>query len=330
MARADASADPERSDAAGTPADWQIVVPPEARGGLLSVGNFDGVHRGHAAILSELKRLAKKRGVPAVAVTFDPHPVAVLRPEFTPALLTTHERRAELLRAGGADAVVRLPVDRNLLAHTAGQFFERVLLGAFGAVGVVEGGDFRFGKDRVGDVSTLRRWGRPHGWTVETVEAVTVDGAPVSSSRIRGLIAEGAVAEAARLLGRPHRLAGTVVSGEGRGRTLGFPTANLAKLDVLPPAPGVYAGRATVDGRNYPVALHLGPRPTFDAGPPTAEAHLLDFSGDLYGRRLAVDLLDRVRGVRAFENAEELKRQVLADVSAARRIATATPTGESG
>ncbi|QDT16008.1 bifunctional riboflavin kinase/FAD synthetase [Alienimonas californiensis] len=334
MARADASADPERSgnkDAnGGAPADWTIAVPPEARGGLLSVGNFDGVHRGHAAILSELKRLATKRGVPAVAVTFDPHPVAVLRPEFAPALLTTHDRRAELLRAGGADAVVRLPVDRNLLAHSAGQFFERVLLGAFGAVGVVEGGDFRFGKDRVGDVSTLRRWGRPHGWTVETVDAVSIDDAPVSSSRIRALIAEGELTAANRLLGRPHRLAGTVVTGEGRGRTLGFPTANLSELDVLPPAPGVYAGRTTVDGVTYPVALHLGPRPTFDAGPPTAEAHLLDFQGDLYGRRLAVELLDRVRGVRAFADADELKRQVRADVAKTRQLVMAAPQGESG
>ncbi|NNJ24207.1 bifunctional riboflavin kinase/FAD synthetase [Alienimonas chondri] len=316
------------------PAGWSIKVPPEARGGLLSVGNFDGVHRGHAAILSELKRLANKRGVPAVAVTFDPHPVAVLRPEFTPALLTTHERRTELLRAGGADAVVRLPVDRRLLAHTAGEFFERVLLGAFGAVGVVEGGDFRFGKDRVGDVSTLRRWGRPHGWTVETVGPVTLpdaDGADqaVSSSRIRSLIAEGGVEEANRLLGRPHRITGKVVSGEGRGRTLGFPTANLTDLDVLIPAPGVYAGRAEVDGTAYPVALHLGPRPTFDAGPPTAEAHLLDFTGDLYGRRQWVDLFGRVRGVRAFEGAEDLKRQIAADLSEVRRLNAAASTTES-
>jgi len=305
-------------------------VPPEARGGLLSVGNFDGVHRGHAAILSELKRLATKRGVPAVAVTFDPHPVAVLRPEFTPAPLTTHERRSELLRAGGADAVVRLPVDRNLLAHTAGAFFERVLLGAFGAVGVVEGGDFRFGKDRAGDVATLRRWGRPHGWTVETVGPVTAGGEPVSSSRIRKLIADGRIAEGNELLGRPHRITGAVVTGEGRGRTLGFPTANLAELDVLAPAPGVYAGQAEVDGIAYPVALHLGPRPTFDAGPPTAEAHLLGFQGDLYGRRLAVDLLGRVRAVQTFDGPEDLKRQIAADLSEIRRLNAATSAGESG
>ena len=324
-----------RSDepaARGNPAEWSIEVPPEARGGLLSVGNFDGVHRGHAAILSELKRLAAKRGVPAVAVTFDPHPVAVLRPDRAPTTLTTHPRRAELLTAGGADAVVRLPVDRHLLAHTAGEFFERVLLGAFDAVGVVEGGDFRFGRDRVGDVSTLRRWGRRHDWTVETVGPVRVPGhnghgEPVSSSRIRALLAEGRVEEGNALLGRPHRLTGTVVPGEGRGRTLGFPTANLSDLDVLAPAPGVYAGRCEVDGTPHPVALHLGPRPTFDAGPPTAEAHLLDFNGDLYGRRISVDLLGRVRGVRAFDGPAALSEQVRADLAEVRRRFDAPAAG---
>ena len=300
------------------PADWTVDVPPEARGGLLSVGNFDGVHRGHAAILVELKRLAEARGVPAVAVTFDPHPVAVLRPDRAPPRLTAHDRRAELLTAGGADAVVRLPVDAALLAHTAREFFDRVLVGAFAAAGVVEGGDFRFGRDRGGDISKLREWGEPRGWTVTTVGPVEVSGEPVSSSRIRRLIAEGKVTEAHGLLGRPHRLTGTVVAGEGRGRTLGFPTANLSDLDVLAPAPGVYAGRAEVGDTSYPVALHLGPRPTFDAGPPTAEAHLLDFAGDLYGRRLAVDLLGRVRGVRTFAGADDLKRQIADDLRAVR------------
>ena len=297
---------------------WSIDVPPEARGGLLSVGNFDGVHRGHAAILTELKRLADDRDVPAVAVTFDPHPVAVLRPDRAPPRLTAPDRRAELLTAGGADAVVRLPVDAALLAHTAREFFDRVLVGAFAAAGVVEGGDFRFGRDRGGDVAKLRRWGEPLGWTVTTVGPVEVRGEPVSSSRIRRLIADGKVAEARALLGRPHRLTGTVVAGEGRGRTLGFPTANLSDLDVLAPAPGVYAGRCEVGGTSYPVALHLGPRPTFDAGPPTAEAHLLNFAGDLYGRRLAVDLLGRVRGVRTFAGADDLKRQIAADLRAVR------------
>ena len=314
--------------AAARPDDWSIDVPPAARGGLLSVGNFDGVHRGHAAILAVLKRQADERGVPAVAVTFDPHPVAVLRPEHAPPLLTTHDRRADLLRAAGADAVVRLPVTPALLAQTAREFFERALLGAFGAVGVVEGGDFRFGRDRGGDVAKLRAWGEPHGWTVATVGPVLFPsreqenggGEPISSSRIRRLIADGDVTAANGLLGRPHRLAGTVVPGAGRGRKLGFPTANLAGLDVLAPAPGVYAGRCDVDGTAYPAALHLGPRPTFDAGPPTAEAHLLDFTGDLYGRTLAVDLLARVRGVRAFDGADDLKRQVAADLATIRTL----------
>ena len=303
------------------PANWSIDVPAGARGGVVSLGNFDGVHRGHAAILARLRATADGRGVPAVAVTFDPHPVAVLRPEHAPPVLTAHDRRADLLRAGGADAVVRLPVDRHLLAHTAEQFFERVLMDAFGAVGMVEGGDFRFGRDRGGDVNALRRWGEPRGLTVATVGPVEVGGEPVSSSRVRRLIGEGAVGEAAALLGRPHRLTGDVVRGEGRGRTLGFPTANLSGVDVLAPAAGVYAASCDVDGRRFAAALHVGPRPTFRGDPPTVECHLLDFSGDLYGRRLSVDLLARVRGVREFDGSDALKRQVADDLEAVRAAA---------
>ena len=300
------------------PASWRVNVPPAARGGVLAIGNFDGVHRGHAAILDELTRLARERNAPAVAVTFDPHPVAVLRPDAAPAILTTQERRAELLRACGADAVVRLPVDAALLAHTAREFFDRVLRGAFGAVGVVEGGDFRFGRDRGGDVAKLREWGEPHGWVVTTVGPVEVGGEPVSSSRIRRLIAGGELGEANPLLGRPHRLSGVVAEGDRRGRTLNFPTANLSGVPQLVPDPGVYAGRCEVDGRAYRVALHLGPRPTFDAPEPVVEAHLLDFAGDLYGRELAVDVLAKLRGVRDFGSAAELKEQLAADVAAVR------------
>ncbi|MEM9702036.1 MAG: bifunctional riboflavin kinase/FAD synthetase, partial [Planctomycetota bacterium] len=329
-AEAERASGDEPPAATGDPELWRIDVPASARGGLLSVGNFDGVHHGHRAILRELKRRAQLLGVPAVAVTFDPHPVALLRPEFAPPLLTTHARRAELLRIVGADEVVRLPVDRHLLAHTAEEFFERVLLSAFGAAGVVEGPDFRFGKDRSGDVAALRSWGRPHGWVVATVEAVELDGAPVSSSRIRSLISEGNLAAANTLLGRPHRIEGVVVEGEARGRTLGFPTANLAALDVLPPTPGVYAGTAKIDGRFYSAAVHLGPRPTFDGASPTAEVHLLDFAGDLYGRTLAVHLWKRIRGVRAFEGSDDLKKQIAADLSEVRRITAAASDDESG
>ena len=298
------------------PARWRIDVPAAARGGVLAIGNFDGVHRGHAAILDELTRLAGAVGGPAVAVTFDPHPVAVLRPEHAPPLLTAHDRRAELLRAGGADAVVRLPVDANLLAHTAEEFFDRVLRGAFAAKGMVEGGDFRFGRDRRGDVALLRELGEPHGLRVSTVGPVTVGGAAVSSSRIRRLLGEGNVTEANALLGRPHRLSGVVTEGDRRGRTLDFPTANLAGVPELVPDPGVYAGRCEVNGRAYRVALHLGPRPTFDADEPRVEAHLLDFAGDLYGAPLAVDVLRKLRGVRDFGSAAELKAQLAADVAA--------------
>ena len=305
-------------DPGPNPADWSVDVPAGARGGALAIGNFDGVHRGHAAILAELRRLAAAVGGPAVAVTFDPHPVAVLRPEHAPPLLTDHPRRAALLREAGADAVVRLPVTPALLAHSAEAFFDRVLLDAFAAKGLVEGGDFRFGKDRRGDVALLRTLGGPHGLRVTTVGPVEIDGEAVSSSRVRRLIAAGEVDGANALLGRPHRIAGAVAQGDGRGRTLGFPTANLAGVAVLVPGPGVYAGRCEVDRAPFAVVLHLGPRPTFDAAAPVVEAHLLDFAGDLYGRELAVDVLRKVRGVRKFAGPDELAAQLRRDIAAVR------------
>ena len=264
------------------PANWRCRVPPDARGGVLAIGNFDGVHRGHAAILGELVRLARERGGPAVAVTFDPHPVAVLRPEHAPPLLTAHDRRAELLRAAGADAVVRLPVDANLLAHTAEQFFDRVLVDAFAARGMVEGGDFRFGRDRRGDVALLRELGEPHGMVVSTVGPVTVGGKPVSSSRVRRLIGEGKVEEANALLGRPHRLSGVVVEGDRRGRTLDFPTANLAGSARVGPGPGRLRRRLRTRRAGVPRCPALGPaadvrrgraprrRPTCSTSPATS------------------------------------------------------------
>ena len=313
-----------------------LHVPDAARGGVLAVGNFDGVHRGHAAILARLREVADAADAPAVAVTFAPHPVAVLRPDQTPPRLTTQERRAELLRRAGADLVVPLPTDTGLLAMTADAFVTDVLHRAFAARGLVEGANFRFGRDRGGDLDTLRAIGGPLGIAVTVadgmVSAADDDGTGedgdgvISSSRIRSLLERGGVARAADLLGRPHRLTGTVAAGDGRGRTLGFPTANLSATDVLCPGPGIYAATAVLDGAVPPdgplaAAVHVGPIPTFDADPASrVEAYLLDFDGDLYGRRLALDFLARLRGVTAFDGAEALTRQMREDVDRSRAI----------
>jgi riboflavin kinase / FMN adenylyltransferase len=293
-----------------------------AGGCAVSVGNFDGVHRGHAAILRRLVAAARRCGVPAVAFTFDPHPAAILRPGGGPAPLSTASRRAELLLAQGVDAVLVQPTDRDLVALGAREFFDRILRERLRVRAIVEGEDFRFGAGRTGDVAFLAELCAAAGVELEAVPPVLAEGLPVSSSRVRAHVAAGDVRAAADLLTAPYRITGRVVEGARRGATLGFPTANLAAVATLVPAAGVYAARATVpDGRTFPAAVHLGPAPSFAETRPTIEPHLVGFSGDLYGATLHVDFLDRVRETRRFASIDDLKAQLAADVAAAVRIA---------
>lgn len=298
----------------------------EARSCAAAVGNFDGVHLGHAAIAARLKAAAVRLGVPAVAVTFDPHPASVLRPDAAPVPLTTPRRRAELLLSLGLDAVHVQPVDADLLAREAEAFYEEILIERLGVRAVVEGADFRFGARRRGDVALLAELCRRDGVALEVVPAVVADGEPVSSSRLRALIAAGAVAEANALATAPYRLTGTVVVGARRGGTLGFPTANFAGIATLLPAGGVYAARVPLDGSWHAAAVHVGPNVSFGETAISVEAHLIGFTGDLYGRPLDVDLLARVRDTRRFASADELKAQLAADVAAAARIVAEAPT----
>jgi len=295
----------------------------------VAVGNFDGVHLGHAAIVERLRAAAARHGVPAVAVTFDPHPASVLRPAEAPVPLTTPERRAELLLHLGVDAVCVQPADAALMAVEAEEFFRRMLRDRLAAVAVVEGADFRFGARRRGDVALLGRLCAADGVELDVVDPVVVGGEPVSSSRLRGMIAEGRVADANRLMTAAYRLSGVVEVGARRGATIGFPTANLAEVATLLPALGVYAARARIAGRSHAVAVHVGPNATFGESRVSVEAHLVGFSGDLYGRRLDVDFLDRVRDTRRFASVEDLKAQLADDVATAVRIAAAAapPSG---
>lgn len=307
---------------------------PAAPGCAVAIGNFDGVHVGHAAIVRRLVAAAADRGLPAVAVSFDPHPAALLRPESAPEPLSTPRRRAELLADLGVDAVVVQPVDRRLLALEPEAFYAWLLRGWLGARVLVEGEDFRFGAARRGDVTLLEALGKPDGVVVEIVPPVTVGGAPVSSSRVRRLVAEGAVAEAGALLTAPYRIEGRVVEGAKRGRTLGFPTANLGAVATLVPADGVYAARAWVgDGAGpatpYPAAVHVGPAPSFGVTERAIEVHLIGFTGDLYGQALAVDFLERLRETRRFAGVEELVGQLRADTARAAEVAARTPAPRS-
>ena len=288
---------------------------------VVAVGNFDGVHVGHAAIAARLRTAAARLGVPGVALTFDPHPASVLRPKQSPTPLTTPRRRAELLLALGVDAVQVQPADAVLLALEAEAFYAAILRGRLGARGIVEGADFRFGARRAGDVRLLEMLCRRDGIELEIVPPVVVDGEPVSSSRLRALIAAGRVRDANALATAAYRLTGTVVTGARRGATIGFPTANLAGIATLLPAMGVYAARARVAGAAFAAAVHVGPNVSFGETAISVEAHLIGFNGDLYGQSRDVDLVDRVRDTRCFNSVDDLKTQLAVDVAAAAGIA---------
>jgi riboflavin kinase / FMN adenylyltransferase len=291
------------------------------RGGYVSIGNFDGVHRGHQEIAEHLAARSRREGVPAVILTFDPHPLALLRPGHVPPALTTLEHKAELLERAGATCVIAYPTDKALLGLTPAEFVDAILVGQLAAKGIIEGPNFCFGKDRAGDIDTLRQLCRDRNILLEVAEPVGGARTMVSSSTIRTRVAAGKIAEAAELLGHPYRLAGDVVAGARRGQEIGFPTANLAGIATLVPADGVYAGVARVGERELAAAINIGPNPTFHEQARKVEVHLIEFSGDLYGRPLAVDLLDRVRDVRKFSGREELVAQIGKDVAAARKIA---------
>jgi len=297
---------------------------PDVRGGAVAVGNFDGVHRGHARIIERLRERAREVGGPAVVFTFDPHPVRLLRPESAPPPLTWTDRKAALLAELGVDALVSYPTDEALLNLTAREFFDRLLRGALDARALVEGTNFCFGHDRAGTIDVLREFTRTSGVTLEAVAPITLDGEVVSSSRVRRLIAAGQVDEARGLLTRPYRIRGVVRHGASRGAKIGFPTANLDGIDTLLPGPGVYAGYAVAGATRRAAAVNVGPNPTFGEQTLKIEAHLLDFHGNLYGSLVELDFLSRLRDVRPFASLDELKAQLAQDVARTKEIAAAT------
>ncbi len=288
------------------------TVAARARGGYVAVGNFDGVHRGHAHLLGRLRAKADAAGVPAIALTFDPPPVAVLRPDTAPAPLTWIARRATLMERAGAGEVGVFRTGAWLLGLTAREFFDRVILGQFAAKGMVEGPTFGFGRDRGGDAELLGSWCSEAGLDFEVASPTRSGDRIVSSSRIRRALAEGEASEAAEMLGRPHRIRGQITHGAGRGAGIGFATANLDGIDTLIPADGVYATLAHVEGSGtpWPAACNIGPNPTFGEQVRKVEAHLIDFRGDLYGRTVELDILERIRATRRFAGLDDLLAQI--------------------
>ena len=289
-------------------------LPADFLRGAVAVGNFDGVHRGHAKLIERLLARAREVGGPAVVLTFDPHPVRILRPELAPPPLTWTERKAELLAELGVSAVWSYPTDEALLKLSAEEFFKHILRDALQAQAIVEGPNFQFGRQRQGNVEVLNKLCDANGLALEIVEPIATGHELVSSSRVRESIKQGDVAAARLMLTRPYRLRGLVTHGAQRGSKIGFPTANLAGIDTLVPPVGVYAGRAFTQQGIWPAAINIGPNPTFGEGAFKFEAHLPGFSGSLYGEPLELEFLARVRETKPFESVAALTQQLAADV----------------
>lgn len=293
---------------------------------VVTIGSYDGVHRGHQLIIGRAVERARELGIPSVVVTFDPHPSEVVRPGSHPPLLAAHHRRAELMEELGVDALLILPFTAEFSQLSPGDFVRTVLVDALGAKVVVEGPNFRFGHKAAGDVTLLAELGVRHDFDVEVVDLFVTGeaggGRPFSSTLTRQLIAEGDVAGAMEILGRPHRVEGVVVRGAQRGRELGYPTAN---VETLPhsaiPADGVYAGWLVVEEEAMPAAISVGTNPTFDGTTRTVEAYAIDRVGlDLYGQHVAVDFLAFLRGQEKFASIDALLERMAVDVKRAREL----------
>jgi riboflavin kinase / FMN adenylyltransferase len=294
-------------------------------GSAVTIGTFDGVHVGHRALIARTKEEAARRGLASAVVTWDRHPAETLRPDAVPPLLSTPERKVELIEELGVDILLVLPFDRSLSQWPPERFVQEVLVNGLAARAVYVGQGWRFGHRARGDVETLTELGAVLGFDAEGMPLATVADEAVSSSRVRSCIAEGDMTTARTLLGRPFELEGRVVEGDDRGASLGYPTANVT-LDpsLATPPRGIYAGRARVEGRIYPAAISLGVKPTFGGDPERSplvlEAHLLDYEGDLYETDLRIEFLERLRDELKFHSVPELVAQMEKDVADTRRL----------
>ena len=306
--------------------DHRNKVPEALRGAIIALGNFDGFHRGHQAVAGEAIAWAKAEGRPSIIATFDPHPVRFFKPDVPPFRLTTLEQRQELYLAAGATAMLVFHFDGELAGTSAEDFITDILLDRFGAHGVVTGGDFTFGKQAKGNVDLLRDFGGPLGLQSRVVEAVTEDGV-ISSSRIREALREGKPELATELLTRPFAIRGIVEHGDKRGRTIGYPTANLAIDSYLRPKYGIYAvtGKVLSTGQILKGAANIGIRPQFEPPKELLEPYFFDFSGDLYGQEIEVAFHHFLRGEAKFDSLEELTAQMEKDCDEARRLLSALP-----
>jgi riboflavin kinase/FMN adenylyltransferase len=296
-------------------------VPAQLRGGVVALGNFDGFHVGHQAVVGRALALARERGVPALVATFDPHPARFFRPDAPPFLLTSIAQRFDLFEALGMDGALAFPFDRAMAALGPERFMAEWLVDRLGATALVTGDDFTFGKDRGGNTAMLRSLAHERGLLAETIAPVEAEGGIASSTRVRDHLRAGDPQAAARLLTRPFAIRGAVQHGDKLGRTIGYPTANVAIGDYLRPAYGVYAARGRLaDGRILDGAANLGIRPQFDPPKELLEPTFFDFSGDLYGQTIEVELVEFLRPEAKFDSLDALVAQIDADCAEARRL----------
>jgi riboflavin kinase/FMN adenylyltransferase len=291
---------------------------------VLTLGNFDGVHLGHQVIFHKIAERAKELQGTSIAFTFEPHPLKVLAPERSPKLLNTFHGKMKQIERAGVQVVVCADFDREFADQHPEEFARRILVEGIGVQEVYVGYDYAFGKGREGGIGSLKEMGARYGFFVGIVDAVRVNGAVVSSSRVRDLVTEGRVEDAPAFLGRFYSIEGNVVHGSSRGHTLGFPTANIQTTNELLPAFGVYAVRAVLGGRTVDGVTAIGVRPTFGAGPVSIEVFLFDFDGDLYGKHMEISFVKRLRGEQKFPDADALVRQMHHDVEQAKAVLEAT------
>lgn len=297
-------------------------LPPAARGAAVAIGNFDGVHRGHQALIAHAKTLAPKLGV----LVFEPHPQEYFKPGGPRFRLTPFRAKARLLEHYGADVLYALHFDQHLASLTADEFVTKVLVSGLGVSHVVVGSDFQFGKGRGGDVTLLKAKAHEHGFDVNIFDPIGADAdSKISSTRIREALREGKPEVAARLLGHWWTVEGRVQPGDKRGRTIGFPTANVSLEGYLEPALGVYAVRVEIAGKRFDGVANFGRRPTFDKKDVLLEVHIFDFSGDIYGQQIVVSFVAYLRPEMKFAGLDALKTQIAADSEKARALLKATP-----
>jgi riboflavin kinase/FMN adenylyltransferase len=287
---------------------------------IVTIGNFDGLHLGHQELIKRIIRRAKETSSVSMVVTFRPHPLKILAPEKCPPLISIYEEKIGLFEKLGIDVLVKIPFTLDFSAMEPREFVKNVLCELLGAKEIFVGYNYRFGKGRKGDIRMLKALGEELGFVVREIDQVSLDGEVISSTRIRQLLKDGDVEHAAKLLGRRYALSGIVVKGDGRGRGLGVPTANIAPRHAIVPSNGVYAVGLFVRDKYYSGIVNIGVRPTFDTKSLAIEVHIFDFDEDIYGEEITVYFISKMRGEKKFQNAESLIKQIHADIKAARGI----------